>query len=76
MIAEAKAKAAASTETILAAAQVKFNAQLAEAEAQIAEARNSAMAEVESVAAEATILWHALPEPRSTSGRRVLRFRR
>ena len=54
VIADAKAKAAASTEKALAKAQVKLDAQLADAEAQIAAARSSAMAEVEAVAADAT----------------------
>jgi len=54
VIADAKAKAATSTEATLATAQIKFNAQLAEAEAQITAARISAMAEIESIAAEAT----------------------
>ncbi|MEL6530119.1 MAG: ATPase, partial [Pseudomonadota bacterium] len=42
------------TEKKLAKAQVKLDAQLADAEAQIAAARTSAMAEVENVAADAT----------------------
>ncbi len=54
VIAEAKAKAATNTEKTLAKAQVKLDAQLADAEAQIAAARTSAMAEVENVAADAT----------------------
>ncbi len=54
VIADAKAKAAASTEKALAKAQVKLDAQLADAESQIAAARSSAMAEVEAVAADAT----------------------
>ncbi|WP_298467102.1 ATPase [uncultured Erythrobacter sp.] len=54
VIAEAKAKAASSTEATLAKAQTKLDAQLADAEAQIAAARTSAMAEIENVAADAT----------------------
>ncbi|MEL7445971.1 MAG: ATPase [Pseudomonadota bacterium] len=54
VIAEAKAKAAASTEKKLAKAQEKLDVKLAEAETAIAEARTAAMAEVETVAAEAT----------------------
>ncbi|MEM9500453.1 MAG: ATPase [Pseudomonadota bacterium] len=54
VIAEAKTKAATSTEEKLAKAQVRLDAKLADAEAQIAAARTNAMAEVETVAAEAT----------------------
>ena len=54
LIAEAKAKAAASTEKTLAKAQAQIDSKLAEAEAAIETARNSAMAEIEDVAAEAT----------------------
>lgn len=54
VIADAKAKAAASTEDALAKAQVKLDAQLADAETQIAAARTAALAEVEAVAADAT----------------------
>lgn len=53
LIAEAKSKAAASSEAKLAEAQAKLDAQLAEAEAQIEAARGSAMAEIESVATDA-----------------------
>ena len=54
VIAEAKSKAAASTEKKLANAQKKLDAQLADAEVEIAAARTSAMAEIENVAADAT----------------------
>ena len=54
VIADAKAKAAASTEDALAKAQVKLDAQLADAETQISAARTAALAEVEAVAADAT----------------------
>ncbi|MEM9312518.1 MAG: ATPase [Pseudomonadota bacterium] len=54
LIAEAKAKAATSSEAKLAAAQARLDEKLAEAEKQIEAARSSAMAEIESVAAEAT----------------------
>lgn len=54
LIAEAKSKAAASSEAKLAKAQTRLDAQLAAAEAEIDAARTSAMAEVEDVAAEAT----------------------
>ncbi len=53
VIAEAKAKAAKSTEKKLATAQGKLDAQLETAEAEIEAARTSAMAEIEGVAAEA-----------------------
>jgi F-type H+-transporting ATPase subunit b len=53
VIGEAKAKAAAAIATKLADAQGRLDAQLAEAETAIEAARNSAMAELESVAAEA-----------------------
>ena len=54
LIAEAKSKAAKSSEQKLAAAQERLDAKLAEAEAEIDAARSKAMAEVEGVAAEAT----------------------
>lgn len=54
LIAEAKGKAAATSEKKLAAAQKRLDTKLAKAEAGIEEARISAMAEVEGVAAEAT----------------------
>lgn len=54
LIAEAKSKAAASTEATMAEAQAKLDAQLADAESQIDAARTSAMAEIENVAADAT----------------------
>ena len=54
VIAEAKAKAAQSTEATVAKAQEKLDTQLAEAEERIAAARNSAMGEIEGVAADAT----------------------
>lgn len=54
LIAQAKAKASASTEAKLAEAQDGLDHRLEQAEARIAEARNSAMSEIESVAAEAT----------------------
>lgn len=53
VIAEAKAKAAKSSETKLAAAQKRIDARIGEAETEIAAARSSAMAEIEGVAAEA-----------------------
>lgn len=53
VIAEAKAKAAASNAAKLAEAQTRLDAQLAEAEAGIAAARTSALAEIEDVAADA-----------------------
>ncbi|MEL7189105.1 MAG: ATPase [Pseudomonadota bacterium] len=53
LIADAKAKAAADTEKVLNKAQAGLDTQLAEAEARIDEARTSAMAEIEGVAAEA-----------------------
>lgn len=53
MIAEAKSKAAAATETKLADAQARFDAQLAEAETSIEAARTRAMAEIENVATQA-----------------------
>lgn len=53
LVAEAKAKAAKSTETRLAKAQVSIDALTAEAEARIATARTEAAAEIQSVAAEA-----------------------
>jgi F-type H+-transporting ATPase subunit b len=53
LIAEAKGKAAASSEAKLAEAQTKLDAKLAEAETQIEAARSSAMAEIENVAADA-----------------------
>lgn len=54
LIADAKGKAAASSEAKLAAAQERLDSKLAAAEAEIDAARKSAMAEVEDVAAEAT----------------------
>ncbi len=53
-IAEAKVKAAAKTDKKLATAQAKIDTKLETAELAIAEARANAMAEVETVAAEAT----------------------
>ncbi|EAQ30462.1 ATP synthase B chain [Erythrobacter sp. NAP1] len=54
LIADAKAKAAASSEAKLADAQKRLDAKLEAAETEIEAARTSAMAEVEDVAAEAT----------------------
>jgi F-type H+-transporting ATPase subunit b len=53
VIAEAKAKAGAASNAKLAATQERLDARLVEAEAGIAAARNSAMAEIEAVAADA-----------------------
>ena len=53
LIAEAKAKAAVKAEKKLAAAQKRLDTKLEKAEADIAEARDSAMADVEDVAVEA-----------------------
>jgi F-type H+-transporting ATPase subunit b len=53
VIGEAKAKAAAASSAKLAEAQGRLDTQLVEAEAAIAAARTSAMAEIESVAADA-----------------------
>ena len=53
VIAKAKADAAAKSEQKLAAAQKRIDAKLDKADLEIAEARNAAMTEVESVAAEA-----------------------
>ncbi len=53
VIAKGKADAAAKTEQRLAKAQTEIDAQLAEAETRIATARDAAMGEVETVAAEA-----------------------
>jgi F-type H+-transporting ATPase subunit b len=53
VIAKGKTDAAAKTEQRLAKAQVKLDAKLAEAETRIATARDTAMAEIETVAAEA-----------------------
>lgn len=53
VIAKGKADAATKTEQRLAKAQVKLDAKLAEAETRIATARDTAMAEIETVAAEA-----------------------
>lgn len=53
LVAKAKAEAAKVTESKLAKAQVKLDAKLAEAEAKIAAGRDSALAEIEQVAAEA-----------------------
>ncbi len=54
VIAKAKADAATKTEAKLAKAQEKLDTQLTEAETRISEARSAAMAEIETVAAEAT----------------------
>ena len=54
LMAEAKAKAAASSEAKLAEAQARLDAKLTQAETEIEAARTSAMAEIESVAVEAT----------------------
>ncbi|MEO0699308.1 MAG: ATPase [Pseudomonadota bacterium] len=54
LIAEAKAKAAASSEAKLAEAQARLDAKLAQAETEIEAARTSAMTEIETVAVEAT----------------------
>ena len=54
IIAEAKARAVAANEQRLSAAQGTIDRTLADAERRIAEARTSALTEVESVAAEAT----------------------
>ncbi|MHA7818608.1 MAG: F0F1 ATP synthase subunit B family protein [Erythrobacter sp.] len=54
LIADAKGRAAASSEAKLAKAQERLDAQLVSAEAEVEAARSSAMAEVEDVAAEAT----------------------
>ena len=53
LVAEAKAKVAASAEAKLATVQAGVDARLAEAETRIAAARSSAGAEIEGVAAEA-----------------------
>ncbi len=53
LIAQAKSKAAASTEARLAEAQGGLDTRLEEAETRIAAARNAALSEIESVAAEA-----------------------
>ena len=53
IVAKAKDEAAANTEKKLGAAQTRIDAQLVEAEARIAEARNAALTEIESVAVEA-----------------------
>lgn len=53
IIAKAKADAAVRNEKKLAVAQKRFDAKLAKAEQDIAEARNAALTEVEGVAAEA-----------------------
>ena len=54
LIADAKAKAAASSEKKLTAAQKRIDTKLEKAEADIGAARDSAMAEIEDVALEAT----------------------
>jgi len=54
VIAEAKAAAARASEARLAEAQARLDGRIAEAEAGIAAARTSAMAEIEGVAADAT----------------------
>jgi F-type H+-transporting ATPase subunit b len=53
VIAEAKAKAAAANVATLAETQTRLDTRLAEAEAGIAQARTSALAEIEGVAADA-----------------------
>lgn len=53
IVATAKADAAAASEKKIAAAQKRLDKKLADAELRIAEARNSALTEVESVAVEA-----------------------
>jgi F-type H+-transporting ATPase subunit b len=53
LIADAKAKAAASSSAKLTEAQGRIDARIVEAEAGIAAAQNSAMAEIETVAADA-----------------------
>lgn len=53
VIAQARGKAAAATETRLAAVQAAIDSKLGEAENRIAEARRSASAEIEDVAADA-----------------------
>ncbi len=53
LIAEAKAKAAKTSEAKLAAAQERFDTQLEAAQSEIEAARTSAMAEIEDVATEA-----------------------
>ncbi|KPF64562.1 ATPase [Porphyrobacter sp. AAP60] len=53
LIADAKAKAAAASSAKLAEAQGRIDARIVEAEAGIAAAQNSAMAEIETVAADA-----------------------
>lgn len=54
VIADAKAKAAVTTEAKLQSAQERLDKQLATAEAEIATAKEAAMAEIETLAAEAT----------------------
>lgn len=54
IVAEAKAEAAATNERKLAEAQKRLDAQVNEAEARIAEAREAAMSEIEAVAVAAT----------------------
>ena len=53
VLAKAKADAAAATEKRLAKAQTKIDANLSEAEGRIAASRDAAMAEIETVAADA-----------------------
>ncbi|MCP9222963.1 ATPase [Erythrobacter sp. LQ02-29] len=53
IVAEAKAEAAAKSEKKLAAAQGRIDKKIAEAEERIAQSRDAAMAEVETVAADA-----------------------
>ncbi len=53
IVAQAKAKAAADNEKKLAAAQKRLDTKITQAEQDIAEARNAALAEVEGVAVEA-----------------------
>lgn len=54
VIADAKAKAAAASEKKLTAAQKRLDTKIAKAETAIEEAQGAAMAEIETVAAEAT----------------------
>lgn len=55
VLAKAKADAAAKTEQRLAKAQTRIDARLSEAEGRIAFSRDAAMAEIETVAAEAAL---------------------
>lgn len=54
LISDAKGQAAARSEKAIAAAQKRLDTKLAKAEAEIAEARKTALVEVEGVAADAT----------------------